>query len=155
MRFAIFWIIVPARLSSTWMISCSIGSSFLPCSLCLKITCGGQTWISRPSLRIVSTSTDKCNSHLQEIKKRPSSISNFNHTLVSNSFLRRSSRFLVVIYFHSFPANGESFTRNSIFNVGSSIPILGSGVTSPTPIVSHTKIDGIHAMVTISPHSAS
>ncbi len=120
LRFDTVSIIVPAWLSSTLIISCSIGSCLLPCSSVLIITCGGHTCNSRPSLRIVSINTDRCSSPLPETRKRLSSISTFNHTLVSNSFVKRSERFLVVIYFPSFPANGESFTKNSIFNVGSS-----------------------------------
>lgn len=155
LRFDTVSMIVPAKLSSTLMINCSNGSCFLPFSSSLTITCGGHTCNSRPSLRIVSINTDKCNSPLHDTKKRPSSKSTFNPTFVSSSFVNLSCRFLVVIYFPSLPAKGESFTRNSIFNVGSSIEILGNGENSPTPIVSHTKIVGIPAIVTISPHSAS
>jgi hypothetical protein len=58
----------------------------------------------------------------------------------------------VVIYFHSLPANGESFTRNSICNVGLSIAIEGKGSTFQVQTVSQTKISGIHAIVIISQH---
>lgn len=61
----------------------------------------------------------------------------------------------MVIYFPSLPAKGESFTKNSIRRVGSSIDILGRASISPTPIVSPTKIVGIPAIVTISPQCAS
>ena len=147
--------IVPARLSSTLMMSCSRGSCLSHFSFVLKITCGGHTCSSHPSLLIVSINTERCNSHLPETRKRLSSISTFKPTFVSSSFVRRSDKFLVVIYFPSFPANGESFTRNSIFNVGSSIEIVGSASNSPTQIVSHTKIVGIPEIVIISPHVAT
>lgn len=148
-----FSIIDPVNPSSTFTINCSIGSSFFPPSS-LKITCGGHTCNSRPSLRIVSINTERCNSHLPDTTNLPSSLSTLNHTLVSNSLVSLSSRFLVVIYFPSFPAKGESFTKNSIRNVGSSIDILGSASISPTPTVSPTKILGIPAIVIISPQTA-
>ena len=84
----------------------------------------------------------------------PSTISTFKPTLVSASFSSLSAIFLVVIYFPSFPANGLSFTKNSILKVGSSIAIVGNASNSPTPIVSPTKIFGIPLIVTISQHSA-
>jgi hypothetical protein len=48
------------------------------------------------------------------------------------------------------------FTKNSIFNVGSSIVIAGIGSDHSTQeIVSHTNISDIHAIVTISHANAS
>jgi hypothetical protein len=58
----------------------------------------------------------------------------------------------VVIYFHSLPAKGESLTKNSILNVGSSIAILGNGSKSQIQTVSQTKILGIQLIVIISQH---
>gem|GEM_PF-505074 len=153
LRLDMFSIIVPVNPSSTLTINCSIGSSFLPPSS-LKITCGGPTCSSRPSLRMVSIRTERCNSHLPDTTNLPSSLSTLNQTLVSSSLANLSSRFLVVIYFHSFPAKGESLTRNSIRRVGSSIDILGNGSISPVHTVSPTNIVGIPAIVIISPHDA-
>jgi hypothetical protein len=63
---------------------------------------------------------------------------------------------LDVTNFHSRQANGELFTKNSIFNVGSSIVIGGiCFVFSSFVIVSHTNISGIHAIVTMSQENAS
>jgi hypothetical protein len=59
------------------------------------------------------------------------------------------------MYFHSLPANGESFTRNSILNVGSSIAILGNASKSQIQTVSQTKMFGIQLIVIISQHCAS
>lgn len=153
LRFDIVSIIDPDNSSATVMTTVSIGSCFFQ-SIPLKITCGAHTCNSRHSLRILSINTDKCISHLPDTINFPSSISTLSHTFVSVSFSNLSAKFLVVIYFHSLPANGESFTRNSIFKVGSSIVIAGSAFTSHSQIVSHTKIDGIPLIVMISPQSA-
>jgi hypothetical protein len=56
------------------------------------------------------------------------------------------------MYFHSFHANGESLTRNSICNVGLSMAIDGKASTFHVHTVSHTNISGIHAIVIISQH---
>jgi hypothetical protein len=56
------------------------------------------------------------------------------------------------MYFHSLPANGESFTKNSMLNVGSSIAILGRASKSQIQTVSQTKIFGIQLIVIISQH---
>jgi hypothetical protein len=53
----------------------------------------------------------------------------FNPTFVSNSFSNLSLICLEVTNFHSLPANGELFTKNSIFKVGSSIVIGGIAST--------------------------
>ena len=153
LRFEMVSMMAPDISSLTVMTTFSIGSSLCQ-STSLKITCGAQTCNSRHSLRILSISTDKCISPLPETINFPSSISTLRPTFVSVSFSSLSARFLVVIYFHSLPANGESFTRNSIFNVGSSIVIAGRALTSHTHIVSHTKIEGIPLIVIISPQSA-
>ena len=100
---------------------------------------------------MLSIRTERCNSHLHETKNFQSEKSTSSPTFVSSSFSNLSLKFLVVIYFHSLPANGESFTRNSICNVGLSIAIEGKGSTFHVQTVSHTKISGIHAIVIISP----
>ena len=153
LRFDIVSMIDHDNQSSTVMTTFSIGSCFFQ-SISLKITCGAQTCNSRHSLRILSIKTDKCISPLPETINFQSSISTFNHTFVSVSFSNLSAKFLVVIYFHSLPANGESFTKNSIFKVGSSIVIAGRAWTSHSQIVSQTKIDGIPLIVMISQQSA-
>jgi hypothetical protein len=153
LRFDIVSITVPARSSFTLITRFSIGSCLCP-FISLKITCGAHTCSSRHSLRMLSINTHRCSSHLQDTINFQSSISTLSHTFVSTSFRSLSSIFLVVIYFHSLPANGESFTKNSIFNVGSSIAIVGRANTFQTPIVSHTKIEGIPLIVIISPHCA-
>jgi hypothetical protein len=101
---------------------------------------------------MLSIRTERCNSHLHETKNFQSEKSTSSHTLVSSSFSNLSLKFLVVIYFHSCHANGESFTKNSICNVGLSIAIDGKASTSHVHTVSQTKISGIHAIVIISQH---
>jgi hypothetical protein len=145
---------VQDRLSSTLTTKVSIGSHFSP-STSRKITCGAQTCNSHHSRRIVSISTERCNSPLQETRNFQSEESTSSQTFVSNSFSSLSLKFLVVIYFHSCHANGESFTRNSICNVGLSMAIDGKGSTFHVHTVSQTKISGIPAMVIISQHFAS
>jgi len=82
--------------------------------------------------------------------------STFNQTFVSNSFSSLSLICLQVTIFHSFPQNGELFTKNSIFKVGSSIVIAGSAGTSAfSAIVSQTNISVIQAIVMMSPATAS
>jgi hypothetical protein len=103
----------------------SIGSILTQFSICI-ITSGAQTCSSNPSLLIVSIKTDKCNSHLHETIKLSHSKSIFIHTFVSSSFSSLSLICLDVTIFHSFHANGELFTKNSIFSVGSSIVIGGN-----------------------------
>jgi hypothetical protein len=76
--------------------------------------------------------------------------------LVSDSFSNLSLICLDVTNFHSLPANGELFTKNSIFRVGSSIVIAGMGFTSVfSATVSHTYISAIQAIVIISQATAS
>ena len=153
LRFEMVSMIDPDKSSLTVMTTFSIGSSLCQ-STSLNITCGAHTCNSRHSLRMLSISTDKCISPLPETMNFPSSISTLSHTFVSVSFSNLSAKFIVVIYFHSLPANGESFTRNSIFNVGSSIVMAGRAWISHSQMVSHTKIDGIPLIVMISPQSA-
>ena len=143
--------IVHDRLSSTLTTKVSIGSHFSP-STSRKITCGAHTCNSRHSRRIVSIRTERCNSPLHETKNFQSEKSTSSQTFVSSSFSNLSLRFLVVIYFHSCHANGESFTRNSICNVGLSMAIDGKGSTFHVQTVSPTNISGIHAIVIISQH---
>jgi hypothetical protein len=149
-------IIVHSTQAGTEIFTFSIGSIFLPFSSCI-ITTGAPTCNSKPSLLIVSISTDKCNSHLPATSKlSPLSKSIFNHTFVSNSFSNLSLICLEVINSHSLPQKGELFTKNSIFRVGSSIVIAGIGSKSSTEeIVSQTNISVIPAIVTISPAKAS
>jgi len=106
---------------------------------------------------MVSINTERCNSHLQETANLFSHTSKSisNHTFVSNSFSNLSIKFLDVTCFPSLHANGESFTKKSIVKVGSSTLIASNGSTHSTQTVSHTKISGIPAIVTISPHLAS
>jgi hypothetical protein len=77
-------------------------------------------------------------------------------TFTSNSLSSLSLICLEVTNLPSLPANGELFTKNSIFRVGSSIVIGGiEGTEAFSAIVSHTKISGIQAIVTISQAIAS
>ena len=58
------WLIDPLlAFKRTVIVTFSIGSIFTPFSSCM-ITTGAPTCNSKPSLLIVSISTDKCNSHL-------------------------------------------------------------------------------------------
>lgn len=142
----------PDNFSSTLMMTFSIGSVFTQFSS-LKITCGAETWISNPSLLIVSMSTDKCSSPLPETAKRFPHLSKFisKPTLVCNSLASLSWMFLEVTSVPSLPAKGESLTRKSMVNVGASTLIGGNGSHPSTPTVSPTKIFGMPAIVTISP----
>ena len=146
----------PLKLSSTVITTYSIGSCLRPFSIRI-ITCGADTWISNHSLLMVSIKTDKCSSHLPDTGYLcPCHISTRNHTFVSHSFSSLSAIFLDVTFFHDLHANGESFTRKSIVNVGSSIVIAGIGSTVSSPaIVSHTKISEIPAIVQTSPLTAT
>lgn len=102
-------------------------------------------------------STERWSSPRPEtIKLSPHSKSIFRPTFVSSSFSSLSRICLEVTIFPSRPANGELFTRNSIFSVGSSIVIAGIASTfSEPPIVSPTNISAIPAIVTISHARAS
>jgi hypothetical protein len=118
-------IIGPSIQAGTDIFTFSIGSILTPSSSCI-ITTGAHTCNSKPSLLIVSISTDKCSSHLPATSKlSPLSKFTFNHTFVSNSFSNLSLICLEVTNSHSLPQNGELFTKNSIFRVGSSIVIGG------------------------------
>lgn len=118
---AIISMMVPDNFSSTLMTTCSIGSILCP-SICLKITCGAETWSSNPSLLIVSMSTDKWSSPLPETANLFHHLSKSisNQTFVCNSFCNLSKIFFEVTSFPSLPANGESLTRKSMVNVGAS-----------------------------------
>ena len=141
LRFPSISKIAPEVSSGTHITTFSIGSCFFP-SISWKITCGEPTCNSNPSRRIVSTNTDKCNSPRPEtLYEFPSEFSKsiLRPTFISVSFSRRSRIWREVTNFPSFPANGESFTKNSIVKVGSSIVIAGIGsafgsatIVSPT-----------------------
>ena len=136
---AIISMTVPDNFSSTLMTTCSIGSIFCP-SICLKITCGAETWSSNHSLLMVSMSTDKWSSPLPDTANLFPHLSKSisNPTLVCNSFCNLSRIFFDVTNFPSLPANGESLTRKSMVNVGASTWIGGKGSHHSTPIVSPT-----------------
>lgn len=127
--------------SGTITMTDSIGSSFFQNSS-LKITCGHETCSSNHSRRIVSMRTLRWSSHRHETRntfESPASKSTFSHTFISSSLLSRSRILREVTCFPSFPANGESFTRNSILSVGSSMVIAGRGSASgKVEIVSQT-----------------
>jgi hypothetical protein len=75
--------------------------------------------------------------------------------LISHSFASLSAIFLDVTFFPDLQAKGESLTRKSMVNVGSSTVIAGIGWTVSSPaIVSPTKISAIPAIVQISPLTA-
>ena len=127
--------------SGTHMTTDSIGSRVFPFSS-WKITCGAPTWSSNPSRRIVSMRTERWSSHRPETMyplSSPHSKSICSPTFISSSFSRRSRICLDVTNFPSLPANGESFTMNSILSVGASIVIAGIASTfGSEPTVSQT-----------------
>src|SRR3546814_5734090 len=83
-------------------------------------------------MRISDWSSDVCSSDLSS--PRPATVHlsgdpvglTESATSVSSSLVRRSLKLREVVYFPSFPINGDVFTPNVILMVGSSILIIGT-----------------------------
>ena len=143
--------------SGTFTTNLSIGSHFTP-SISLKITFGRDTKSSKPSLLIVSISTDKCNSPRPQTSKQSGVSVSFTRklTFLSSSLNNLSRICLEVTNCPSLPASGPLFTLNVIDTVGSSISTnsIFSGLLV-SQIVSPILISGIPEVQTISPAPTS
>ena len=142
-----------AKSLGVFTITISKGSHFTP-SISFINTWGLETDNSYPSLRIFSSSTDRCNSPLP-LTLNPSLFSNSSTskpTFVSNSRSNLSLICLLVKYFPLNPAKGLLLTKKFILNVGLSICIGGRGLGFPNEhTVSPILILEQPAIVTISP----
>ena len=122
---------VPRCASGTSTQICSNGSFRLP-SISLYKTVGRDTSTSKPSRRIVSSSTAICMLPRASTRKRVLSLVSCTLMemldLVSRSSRARISR--EVTFLPSSPASGPSFTENSICTVAGSISTNGSGSAS-------------------------
>ena len=117
-------VITPTNSLGQSIVIFSYGSYGAP-SIILIIASGLETWNSRPSLRMSSINTERCNSPLPDTLNSSalSVLSTLMLTLVCNSFCKRAQRSLEVAYLPSFPENGEVLTPKVIITVGSSIEI--------------------------------
>ena len=126
--------------SSTSMVTSSMGSKRVPFSTRIS-TRGRDTFISKPSRRMVSMSTPSCNSPRPPISKAslPALSSKVMATFVSASASRRSRMTVEVTFLPSLPANGLSFTVMVTDIVGGSTGVEASAVsTLGSQIVSAT-----------------
>ena len=116
---------VPLTVSGKSIVNASIGSHFLP-SISLIITCGCPICNSYPSRRMVSISTERCNTPRPNTKNLSAlPVGSMRRAkFFSNSFSSLSLMCLEVTYFPSFPKKGESLIVNNILIVGSSIAIV-------------------------------
>ena len=119
---------------------------------------GRETWISKPSRRIISMRIDSCSS------PRPTTFicsgesvgSRRIDTLPSSSRSSRSVSWRDVTYCPSRPAIGDVLTPKIIETVGSSIAIGGIGTRcSMSVIVSPIVMSSMPARQTMSPAAAS
>ena len=117
----------PEKSAGTSITNVSIGSHFTP-SMSLKITWGLPTCNSKPSLLMVSISTDKWRIPLPNTLNLSSEApsSTLRARFFSSSAYNLSLKCLEVQYLPSFPKKGELFIVNNILIVGSSIEILGN-----------------------------
>ncbi|OQA04558.1 MAG: hypothetical protein BWY68_00228 [bacterium ADurb.Bin400] len=166
-EFSDWWISIPRRLPTSPVIplACSdpasiVNSSTGSCStpsIVFVITRGLLTCSSNPSRLSVSIKTDKCNSPRPDSMYSPdSAIAKRIDTLVSSSFLIRSSNWRAVTNLPSRPAKGEVLAYTDTLNVGSSIEIVGSASgLLESAIVSPIDAFFIPEIATISPAIAS
>ena len=155
--FPSFSITFPTNSSGTFTTNLSIGSHLTPL-ISLMITFGRETKSSKPSLLIVSISTDKCNSPRPATSKLSGvAVSvTLKLTFLSSSLNNLSLICLEVTNSPSRPAKGPLLTLNVIVTVGSSISTKSIfSICSGSQTVSPILISLIPANSIISPAFAS
>ena len=157
LRRASIWVTTPRKSSGTSIESRSIGSCSSP-STSRVTTCGLPTVSSKPSRRIVSTSTASCSSPrpcTSQVSRRSVSSTRIA-TLPTSSCSSRSCTMRAVSREPDWPASGELLIPIVTPSAGSSIAIRGSGRgSSGSAIVSPIVISGMPARAMISPGPAS
>ena len=131
LRLARFSITLPSCSSGTSTQTCSKGSQRVP-SISLYRTVGRETRSSKPSRRIVSTSTAICMAPRALTRKRvPSSVSSMLMEMLDCvSRMRRSRIWREVTFLPSLPPSGPLLTENSICTVAGSISTKGRASAS-------------------------
>ncbi len=157
LRSASIWVTTPRKSSGTSIESRSIGSCTAP-STSRVTTCGLPTVSSKPSRRIVSTSTASCSSPrpcTSQVSVRSVSSTRIA-TLPTSSWSSRSFTIRAVSREPDCPASGELLIPTVMPSAGSSTAITGSGRgSSASAIVSPIVISGMPASAMISPGPAS
>ena len=149
------WLIAPINSLPTSICNSSIGSFSTPSSV-IVTTCGRPTSNSKPSRRMVSIKTLKCNSPRPEIVKPIPFSSTRSATLVSSSRFNRSPICLDVVNSPSRPFIGLVFGPRYILRVGASMSIVGSASgCSLSAIVSPICASATPTSATMSPAKAS
>ena len=156
LRSASSWVTTPRYSSGTSTLTRSTGSCTLP-SISRVTTCGLPTVSSKPSRRMVSTSTASCSS------PRPSTSHRSGHsvgatrmaTLPTSSASSRALSNRAVIFVPSVPASGDVLIPMVMARLGSSTVMAGSGTgTSASASVSPIVTSASPATDTISPGPA-
>ena len=157
LRRAIIWVITPTKSSGVSMASRSTGSWSLP-SISRMTTCGWPTVSSKPSRRMISTSTASCSSPRPWTSHASGRSVSFTRidTLPTSSCSSRALTWRAVSFLPSCPASGEVLMPMITDSDGSSIAVTGSGCgSSRSASVSPIVISGMPAMAMISPGPAS